>query len=71
MSIVQGLAVYAFSFRDDALLALGGNSGNPIYDVRFCFLLSLPLSLTPGILSVLHRSRTEPIYRLIRHQIVQ
>jgi hypothetical protein len=32
MSIVQGLAVYAASFRKGALLALGGNSGNPIYD---------------------------------------
>ncbi|KAF9221728.1 ERG4/ERG24 ergosterol biosynthesis protein [Gyrodon lividus] len=32
MSVVQGLAVYAASFRKGALLALGGNSGNPIYD---------------------------------------
>ncbi|KIK91773.1 hypothetical protein PAXRUDRAFT_148757 [Paxillus rubicundulus Ve08.2h10] len=32
MSVVQGLAVYAGSFRKGALLALGGNSGNPIYD---------------------------------------
>ncbi|KAN0079912.1 Ergosterol biosynthesis ERG4/ERG24 [Tylopilus felleus] len=32
MSIVQGVAVYASSFRAGALLALGGNSGNPIYD---------------------------------------
>ena len=34
MSVVQGLACYAASFRPGALLALGGNSGNPIYDVR-------------------------------------
>ncbi|KAF8440029.1 ERG4/ERG24 ergosterol biosynthesis protein [Boletus edulis BED1] len=32
MSIVQAVAVYAFSFREGALLATGGNSGNPIYD---------------------------------------
>jgi hypothetical protein len=34
MSVVQGVACYAASFRPGALLALGGNSGNPIYDVR-------------------------------------
>lgn len=43
MSVVQGVAVYAGSFRKGALLALGGNSGNPIYDVRFIFRLPLPL----------------------------
>ncbi|TBU29949.1 ERG4/ERG24 ergosterol biosynthesis protein [Dichomitus squalens] len=32
MSVFQGLLVYALSFRKGALLALGGNSGNPIYD---------------------------------------
>lgn len=32
MSVVQALGVYAASFRKGALLALGGNSGNPIYD---------------------------------------
>ncbi|KAJ7455367.1 ERG4/ERG24 ergosterol biosynthesis protein [Mycena galericulata] len=32
MSVVQGVACYAASFRPGALLALGGNSGNPIYD---------------------------------------
>ncbi|KAI0731964.1 ERG4/ERG24 ergosterol biosynthesis protein [Fomitopsis betulina] len=32
MSVVQGLVCYAVSFRPGALLALGGNSGNPIYD---------------------------------------
>ncbi|KAH9942899.1 ERG4/ERG24 ergosterol biosynthesis protein [Amylocystis lapponica] len=32
MSVVQGLACYVASFRSGALLALGGNSGNPIYD---------------------------------------
>lgn len=33
MSVVQGLACYAASFQEGKLLALGGNSGNFIYDV--------------------------------------
>lgn len=37
MSVFQGVLCYLFSFRKGALLALGGNSGNPIYDVRFLF----------------------------------
>lgn len=32
-SVSQAVLVYAFSFRKGAILALGGNSGNPIYDV--------------------------------------
>ncbi|KAJ6619559.1 ERG4/ERG24 ergosterol biosynthesis protein [Mycena sp. CBHHK59/15] len=32
MSVVQGVACYASSFRAGALLALGGNTGNFIYD---------------------------------------
>ncbi|KAJ6508039.1 ERG4/ERG24 ergosterol biosynthesis protein [Mycena vitilis] len=32
MSVFQGVACYAASFRPGAILALGGNSGNPIYD---------------------------------------
>ncbi|TFY51046.1 hypothetical protein EVJ58_g10767 [Rhodofomes roseus] len=32
MSVIQGIGCYAASFRPGALLALGGNSGNPIYD---------------------------------------
>lgn len=34
MSVVQGLYVYINSYRGEKLLALGGNSGNFIYDVR-------------------------------------
>ena len=34
MSFLLALGCYLASFRDGALLALGGNSGNPIYDVR-------------------------------------
>jgi Delta14-sterol reductase len=40
MSVAQGVYVYAASFQQGKLLALGGNSGNFIYDVRrttFCF----------------------------------
>jgi hypothetical protein len=33
MSVVQGVACYAASFLSGKLLALGGNTGNPIYDV--------------------------------------
>ncbi|EJD05126.1 ERG4/ERG24 ergosterol biosynthesis protein [Fomitiporia mediterranea MF3/22] len=32
MSVAQGLYVYISSFGEGKLLALGGNSGNPIYD---------------------------------------
>ena len=34
MSVVQALYVYIASFQPGKLLALGGNSGNLIYDVR-------------------------------------
>jgi Delta14-sterol reductase len=34
MSAFQGFLWYGFSFYGDKLLALGGNSGNAIYDVR-------------------------------------
>lgn len=34
MSVVQSLYCYGTSFGSGKLLALGGNSGNPIYDVR-------------------------------------
>jgi delta14-sterol reductase len=33
MSIVQSFTCYAMSFQEGKLLALGGNSGNFIYDV--------------------------------------
>jgi delta14-sterol reductase len=33
MSIAQAFYVYAMSFRSGALLALGGNSGNWLFDV--------------------------------------
>lgn len=67
MSVVQGIAVYAASFRPRALLALGGNSGNPIYDV--CCHTSLAPNHTdvanhPSRL-VLHWSRVEPVHRFL------
>jgi delta14-sterol reductase len=34
MSLVQSTLWYALSFQEGKLLALGGNSGNCIYDVR-------------------------------------
>jgi delta14-sterol reductase len=34
MSVFQGVVCYAASFRSGALLALGGNTGNHIYDVN-------------------------------------
>lgn len=34
MSVFQGIALYLSSFSGNKLLALGGNTGNPIYDVR-------------------------------------
>ena len=37
MSVLQAFTWYATSFREGALLALGGNSGNFIYDVRSRF----------------------------------
>ena len=40
LSVTTAVWVYVSSFRSNALLALGGNSGNHIYDVRI-----LPLSL--------------------------
>ena len=36
MSLFQGILWYALSFQEGKLLALGGNSGNFIYDVRPC-----------------------------------
>ena len=35
MSVLQGLYVYLGSYRGEKLLALGGNSGNAVYDVLF------------------------------------
>ena len=44
MSVFQALYCYSSSYVGDKLLALGGNTGNPIYDVR---LPRSPLSSDP------------------------
>jgi Delta14-sterol reductase len=38
MATLQAIGVYAMSFQEGKLLAVGGNSGNFIYDVRFVLL---------------------------------
>ncbi|OCH88476.1 ERG4/ERG24 ergosterol biosynthesis protein [Obba rivulosa] len=48
MSVVQGVACYAASFRNNALLALGGNTGNLIYD----FFIGRELNPTVGSFDV-------------------
>ncbi len=58
MAVMQGVACYAASFRSGAILALGGNTGNPIYDVRGFALLACSFTDTRP---VLHRARTEPV----------
>ena len=41
-SLVQAFYVYGVSFQDGKLLALGGNSGNVLYDVSFIVLIMVP-----------------------------
>lgn len=62
MSVVQALYVYARSFRSGALLALGGNSGKFIYDVRFK--LAMVLCRLNSCCLVVHWPRIEPLHRL-------
>lgn len=61
MSIFQAAMVYIISIQKDKLLALGGNTGNVIYDVNSClFALQLIQSrLTTPRVVVLHWSRIE------------
>ena len=40
MSFLQGVLWYALSFQEGKLLAVGGNSGNFIYDVRLVIAMS-------------------------------
>ena len=46
MSFVQAVYVYVASFSEGKLLALGGNSGNIIYDVSAIFFNSWQPFLT-------------------------
>jgi hypothetical protein len=57
MSVLQGLACYAASFRPGALLALGGNTGNHIYDVRALTFMHYHW-LILQVYVVFHRPRT-------------
>ena len=54
MSVLQALYVYWASHRGEKQLALGGNSGNPIYDVSLFRICLARSTLTLSI--VLYRS---------------
>ena len=70
MSLVQSVYCYTSSFFGNKLLALGGNSGNFIYDVSHQHMN--PTAIPPlNIVTVLHRSSIESIDRLVRPQVVQ
>lgn len=58
MSIIQGLYVYIASFNQGKLLALGGNTGNVVYDVSSANELPIPLRN-----AVFHWQGTEPVDR--------
>ena len=68
MSFLQSILCYAFSFQEGKLLALGGNSGNWIYDVRPVVVLFVSYS---HVLVVLHWPRVESDCRISGYQIVQ
>jgi hypothetical protein len=61
MATVQAVYCYAFSFRSGALLALGGNSGNPIYDV--CSPLASHFRSSHRNV-VVHRTGAQPLHWL-------
>ncbi len=48
LSIIQSVYVYLASFQPGKLLSLGGNTGNPIYDVWYILLISASLIFTNG-----------------------
>jgi hypothetical protein len=47
MALFQGILWYALSFQQGKLLALGGNSGNHIYDVCPWYIAPFDTKLTP------------------------
>ena len=71
MSVFQALACYIASFRQGALLALGGNSGNPIYDVRQCASVTQNDFRLIRFSLVLHRARAQPYHWQLGHQVIQ
>lgn len=68
MAVFQATYSYVTSFRKGSLLALGGNSGNIIYDVSASSRQENASHLRP---QVVYRSRTESVYWLFRHQVFQ
>lgn len=68
MSFLQSILCYALSFQEGKLLALGGNSGNWIYDVRPVVVLFVSYS---HVSVVLHWPRVESDCRISGYQIVQ
>jgi protein-S-isoprenylcysteine O-methyltransferase Ste14 len=56
MSVVQGVACYAASFLPGKLLALGGNTGNPIYD----FFIGRELNPSIGSLDIKYFNELRP-----------
>ena len=63
MSGVQATWVWGYSFFSRELLALGGNSGNIVYDVRACVALSLgsvPVAARIELIVVVPWSPTQP-----------
>jgi hypothetical protein len=69
MSVLQGVACYVASFRSGALLALGGNTGHHIYDVR-AHILGFKLFHYLVVRLVLYWSRTQPLNWILRYQVV-
>ena len=61
MAVVQATYCYITSFREGSLLALGGNSGNIIYDVSAPSHQEEKCSSHFGP-QVVYRSRIEPVY---------
>ena|SRR6266404_3869546 len=68
MSFFQGVLWYALSFQGGKLLALGGNSGNFIYDVRG---VDRDVFYYLRVSKVLHWPRAESHCRISGYQIVQ
>lgn len=59
------------SFCEGALLAIGGNSGNTIYDVSPIPRNGTLVDTDLVGLAVLHRARAEPVDWLARLEVVQ
>ncbi len=69
MSLFQGILWYTLSFQEGKLLALGGNSGNVIYDV--CRVIVISSTLADVSLIVLHWTGAESDCWIARYKIFQ